>query len=129
MKLDDAFGLHEKALQLRARRAEVLAGNLSNADTPNFKARDFDFAAIMQKQMVAPVRLAATQTAHIHASIDIVPVAQMQFRIPQQASLDGNTVEVESEQARYGANAMQYQASLRFLEGRIKRLMTALTGN
>ena len=129
MKLDNAFGLHEKALQLRSRRAEVLAGNLSNADTPNFKARDFDFAAVMQKQLVAPVRLAATQTKHIHAESHIVPAAQMQFRVPQQPSLDGNTVEVESEQARYGANAMQYQASLRFLEGRIKGLMTALTGN
>ena len=74
-------------------------------------------------------RFAATQTAHIHATSDIVPAAQLQFRIPQQPSLDGNTVEVESEQARYGANAMQYQASLRFLEGKIKGLMTALTGN
>ena len=129
MKLDDAFGMHEQALQLRARRAEVLAGNLSNADTPNFKARDFDFAEVMKKQLVASVRLVTTQASHVGAPTDVVPAAQLKYRVPQQPSLDGNTVEVESEQARYGANAMQYQASLRFLEGKIKGLMTALTGN
>ena len=129
MRLDNAFGLHEHALQLRSRRAEVLASNLSNADTPNYKARDFDFAKVMQQQSVTPVRLVTTHAAHIHIDADIVPAVQMQYRTPQQASLDGNTVEVESEQARYGANAIQYQASLRFLDGRIKGLMTALTGN
>ena len=129
MKLDNAFGLHEQALQLRSRRAEVLASNLTNADTPNYKAREFDFAKLMQQQLVQPVRQIATPAAHIRTDGGLVAATQLQFRIPQQATLDGNTVEIESEQARYGANALQYQASLRFLDGKIKGLMTALTGN
>ena len=59
----------------------------------------------------------------------IVAISQMAYRIPQQASLDGNTVEVEREQSEFSANAMRYQASLRFLDGRIKSLKLALKGN
>ena len=129
MNLDSVFGMHAQALQVRARRAEVLASNLSNADTPGYKAKDFDFASVLQRQNVAPVRAAATHAAHISPDQGVVSTTQMQFRVPQQPSLDGNTVEVEAEQARFGANAMQYQASLRFLDGRIKSLLTAITGN
>lgn len=129
MKLDDVFGLHERALKVRSQRSEVLAANMANADTPGYKARDFDFRQVLQQQLSAPVRLAATNSAHLHSDTATVANAQLQYRIPQQPSLDGNTVEVESEQGRFSANAMQYQASLRFLDGRIKSLMTAITGN
>ena len=65
MKLDDAFGIHEDALRVRARRSEVLASNLANADTPGYKARDFDFQAMLRKEVQDPVRLAATHRGHI----------------------------------------------------------------
>lgn len=129
MKLDDAFGIHEEALRLRARRSEVLAANLANADTPGYKARDFDFAAMLRKEMQPPVRLAATHSGHMRLDQGTIASTQMAYRVPQQASLDGNTVEVEREQTEFSANAMRYQASLRFLDGRIKSLMLAIKGN
>ena len=129
MKLDDVFGVHEEALRLRSRRSEVLAANLANADTPGYKARDFDFQAMLRKEMQPPVRLAATHNGHIRSDQGIVASTQMRYRIPQQPSLDGNTVEVEREQTEFSANAMRYQASLRFLDGRIKGLLTAIKGN
>lgn len=129
MKLDDVFGIHDEATRLRARRAEVLASNLANADTPGYKARDFDFRAMLRKEMQAPVRLASTHSRHIQADNGIVALSQMGYRIPQQASVDGNTVEVEREQAEFSANAMRYQASLQFLDSRIKGLKLAIKGN
>ena len=129
MKLDDVFGIHEEALRVRARRSEVLASNLANADTPGYKARDFDFQAVLRKEMQNPVRLASTQPGHIRNDQGVVASAQMAYRIPQQASLDGNTVELEREQTEFSANAMRYEASLRFLDGRIKGLLTAIKGH
>ena len=129
MKLDDVFGIHEQALRLRGQRSEVLASNLANADTPGYKARDFDFQAMLRKEMQPPVRLASTHSGHINTDSAVVASTQMGYRIPQQPSLDGNTVEVEREQTEFSANAMRYQASLRFLDGRIKGLMLAIKGN
>jgi len=129
MKLDDVFGIHEEALKLRARRAEVLAANLANADTPGYKARDFDFEAMLRKEVQRPVRLAATHGNHIRSDQGLVASTQMGYRVPQQSSLDDNTVEVEREQAEFSANAMRYQASLRFLDSRIKGLVRAIKGS
>ena len=129
MKLDNVFGIHEQALQLRARRSEVLASNLANADTPGYKARDFDFAAMLRNESGPPVRLVSTHARHIQADSGVVAVSQMGYRIPQQNSLDGNTVEVEREQAEFSANAMRYQATLRFLDSRVKGLKLAIKGN
>jgi flagellar basal-body rod protein FlgB len=128
MKLDDVFGIHEEAMRLRARRSEVLASNMANADTPGYKARDFDFAAMLRKEVAQPVRLAATHSGHIQSDQGLVASTQMAYRIPQQASLDGNTVEVEREQSEFSANALRYQASLRFLDGRISSLKLAIKG-
>jgi len=128
MNFDSVFGIHEQALKVRARRSEVLASNLANADTPGYKARDFDFKAMLRRELPDPVRLATTRQGHIQTETGMVPSSQMMFRNPQQASLDGNTVEVEREQVEYSANAIAYQASLRFLEGKIKGLKTAIKG-
>ncbi len=129
MKLDQVFGIHEQALRLRARRAEVLAANLANADTPGYKARDLDFQAILRGQTMPQVRLAATRPGHIAASPDVSSAAVLQYRVPQQPSLDGNTVEVEREQVEYSANAVQYQATLRFIDGTLRTLRTAIKGS
>jgi len=127
MQLDNAFGIHSQALDLRARRSEVLAANLANVDTPGYKARDFDFQAVLRQEIPA-LRLAVTQADHLQTEQGLVPPSQMQYREPMQPSLDGNTVDPDLEYSNFAANALEYQASLRFLDGRIKSLMLAIKG-
>lgn len=128
MTLDSIFGIHEEALRLRARRSEVLAANMANADTPGYKARDFDFQAMLRKEVGQPVRLAATHSKHLRTDPGPVAGTQLAYRIPQQPSLDGNTVEAEREQTEFSANALRYQASLRFLDSKLKGLKLAIKG-
>jgi len=128
MKIDEAFGIHEQALVLKARRAEVLAGNIANADTPGYKARDFDFHKMLRQQLPQMDRMQVTQRGHIQADNGIVPPSQLEYRIPLQPSLDGNSVDTQLEHTAYAANALEYQASLRFLTGNIRKLMTAIKG-
>ena len=128
MKFDQAFGIHEQAMKLRARRAEVLAGNIANADTPGYKARDFDFHSMLQKEVNTAQRLVTTNPRHIQTDTGIVPASQMGYRVPSQPNLDGNTVDSQLEHAAFASNALEYQASLRFVSGQIKTLMTAIKG-
>ncbi len=128
MKLDDALGIHEQALLLRGRRAEVLAANIANADTPGYKARDFDFQAMLRQEVGQATRLKVTQPGHIQTETGIVSPSQMAYRVPSQPSLDGNTVDTQLEHTQFAANAMEYQASLRFLSGNINTLRTAIKG-
>ena len=128
MKLDDAFGIHQQALQLRAQRAEVLAGNIANADTPGYKAKDFDFKAMLNNEIKEPTRMAVTQTGHMQTEAGLVPPSSLSYRVPLQPNLDGNTVDTQLEHAEFASNAMEYSASLRFLSGKIKTLMTAIKG-
>jgi flagellar basal-body rod protein FlgB len=129
MKLDQVLGIHEQALKLRSRRSEVLAANLANADTPGFKARDFDFQKVLGGQMAASADLQATHSRHISTASTPVPSNELLYRLPSQPSTDGNTVDPDQEQMAFTRNAMQYQASLEFLSGRIKGLMTAIRGD
>jgi len=130
MKLDQVFGIHEQALKLRAQRSELLAANLANADTPGYKARDIDFAKVLSGEMNPSAELAATNNRHISTSQPgALPANAVGYRIPLQPSLDGNTVDPEREQVSFSRNALEYQASLRFLDGRIRGLMTALRGD
>ena len=127
INFENALGIHPQALALREKRSEVLASNLANADTPGYKARDLDFQAVLKKSMPAASSMERTQEGHI-SSTDLLLGATMMFRNPNQASLDGNTVETHIEQAKYSENAVQYQASLRFINGKFSGLMTALRG-
>ena len=128
MKLDDAFSIHEQALLLRTRRAEVLAANIANADTPGYQARDFDFRAVLRREMPQGDRMQTTSARHIQPDAGPVSATEMYYRIPTQPSVDGNTVDTQLEHTAYAANAMEYQASLRFLGGDIKKLMLAIKG-
>lgn len=129
MKFSQAFGIHEQALRLRAHRGQLLAANIANADTPGYLARDFDIDGILgRNRAVRPAGLATTHARHIAFDNGPLASSQLQYRVPQQPSLDGNTVELDAEQARFSANTMQYQTSLRFLDGRIKSILTALKG-
>lgn len=128
MKLDNAFGMHEQALKLRSHRAEVLAGNIANADTPGYKARDFDFHKLLQQQIPAGETMRITSPRHIQPDSGPVSASELFYRIPSQPSLDGNSVDSQLEHTAYAANAMEYQASLHFLSGSIKKLMIAIKG-
>jgi flagellar basal-body rod protein FlgB len=120
---DQLFGVHERALQYRAARAEVLADNLANADTPNFKARDLEFADLFA---ASRRDLAATAPGHITGSNDTSAGGELVYREPLQPSLDQNSVDTQAEHARFLQNSIQYEASLRFLQGRINSLLIAL---
>ena len=113
---DDAlFGLHAKALALRSQRMALLASNIANAATPGYKARDIDF----DKAMAA---------ARQGASADDAAQSAIAYRVPLQSSLDGNTVELSTEQTQFAENAVAYRTTLSFLEGRISTVMSALRG-
>ena len=123
--IDRAFGVHAEALQLRARRGEMLASNLANADTPNYKARDLDFRNALSE---AQATTALTTTHAGHMRMQGGGSAQALYRVPGQSSLDGNTVDTQIEQSKFAENAVRYRTSLRFLSGKISGLMTAIKG-
>lgn len=129
--LDGALGVHEQALGLYARRAEVLATNLANADTPRYHARDIDFkAALASAQASGSNRLplVATDAKHLGPGAGSSDFTLL-YRTPHQAALDGNTVDTQVEQAEFAQNALRYSASLTFLSGKIRGLMTAIKGD
>lgn len=124
------LGLHEPALNLQSRRAQILAANVANADTPKFKARDIDFKATMQQVAQYPNGagpLRETNARHIQPP-QFSNGYEVLFRQPRQASIDGNTVEPETETAAFMENSMRYMASLRFLGGKFNTLTTAIKG-
>ncbi len=132
LSFDRALGIHEKALSFRAERAAVLANNIANADTPNYQARDLDFASVLQAQQSgAEQSVRATRTHERHFEVEgfIDQAAGLRYRTPSQPSIDGNTVETQAEQARYAENALDFQASFTFLNSKFKGLMTALRGD
>jgi flagellar basal-body rod protein FlgB len=126
--IENLFGIHEQALTLRASRAEILAGNLANADTPGFKARDVDFAALLQGMPGGPLGLSATHSGHLGGGAGAVEGLALAYRVPLQPSVDGNTVDTQVEQSAFAENAIAYQASLTFLTARIQGLRLALRG-
>jgi flagellar basal-body rod protein FlgB len=113
---DDLFGVHGRALQLRSQRMGLLASNIANAATPGFKAKDIDFEAAMA---------AAEQPG---TSIGGAISANTKYRVPVQSTLDGNTVELNTEQTQFAENAVAYQTTLAFLNGRIQTLTRAMRG-
>jgi flagellar basal-body rod protein FlgB len=124
--MESILGVHEAALLFRARRMEVLATNLANADTPHYKARDAQFKDVLAGVM-SPPRLAVTHERHLDAGAARESL-DLRYRVPHQPSLDGNTVEADLELARYAENAVGYQASLMFANGKIATLRAALSG-
>ena len=128
LSFDKALGIHADALQVRSRRLELLASNLANADTPNYKARDIDFrAALGDAQQGQGLAIRRTHAAHISTGASGHGM-EPQYRVPSQPSLDGNTVDPQLEQAAFSQNAIQYQASLDFLNARFRGLRNALGG-
>lgn len=128
-------GVHEQALALRDRRNQVLATNIANADTPGYQARDIDFRAAMAKAAAgtsAQENLNTTSPLHLagqSAASGGLAGGDLQYRVPNQPSLDGNTVESQVEQAQFADNALRYQATLTFLGGEFSSLKLAINGS
>jgi flagellar basal-body rod protein FlgB len=141
-KLDEMMRFQETALNLREKRQQLLASNIANADTPNFKARDIDFNKALQGALArsgsdagtsatSPGELARTSTTHLSsnstasATIDGAPLL---YSNPAQGSIDGNTVDMDVQRNQFTDNAMRYEASLTFLSSKIKGMLTAIQG-
>jgi flagellar basal-body rod protein FlgB len=123
------FGIHEPALLLHGQRIGVLAANLANVDTPNYKARDIDFSEVLANtDGSAALPMRTTQAAHISMDSAGLPDGELKYRNPYQASLDGNTVEMPVEQAAFSENNVRYQASLTFINSKIAELQFAIAG-
>jgi flagellar basal-body rod protein FlgB len=126
---ENIFGIHEQALMLHGDRLGVLASNIANADTPGFKARDIDFGAVLsQATGETQLPLQVTDGAHISLSDSEMAPGELKYRIPYQASLDGNTVEMPVEQAAFSENNVRYQASLTFINSTISEMQLAIAG-
>jgi len=166
-RMTDAIDFHGNALQLRAQRQEVLSSNIANADTPGFKARDFNFASALRNATGASgamtpagasgqspalaanplatslspqpasgpaspggLRMSALQPGHLQADggMEVSTASRLQYTKPEQASLDGNTVDLNRERAAFADNSLRYEATLRFINGRVRTMMTAIRG-
>ena len=128
---DPLFGIHARALGVWQRRAEAIADNLANADTPDYKARDVDFRKVLATAggNDGTLPLATPTAGQIGAdgnsAANTIPLS---WRVPLQPSMDGNTVDTQVEQAAYAANSVHYQASLTFINAQISMLRMAITG-
>jgi len=134
-KLDDYMRFNETALSLRSQRQELLASNIANADTPNYKARDIDFASALQGAMAGGAKsgaLATTAGNHMAQGkpngdtlADGTPV---QYRGVVQGSVDGNTVDMDVERNQFADNALRYEAGITMINSQIKGLLAAIQG-
>lgn len=129
ISFDNALGIHPKALQLRAKRAEVLANNLANADTPNFKARDFNFRQQLTQAQASSNNLSVAKTQFGHLSGRMERDEELLYRNPIQPSIDGNTVDAQFEKALYARNNTNFNASFEFLNSKFKSLRGAIKGD
>jgi len=109
------FGIHGTALELRSQRMGLLTSNIANAATPGYKAKDIDFSAALKARTSG-------------ASVDKAMEGATRYRVPVMPSLDGNTVEMATEQTAFAENAVGYSATLSFLKGRVETITRAITG-
>lgn len=129
ISMNNLFGLHENAMYLQSRRAQVLAQNLANSDTPGYKAKDIDFASALksigQGKSTAPLK--TTKRDHIQPKGFFMGAEEL-YRQPTQSSLDGNTVEPHVEMAAFTDNSMRYLMTLRIMSGRVNKMLSAIKG-
>lgn len=125
INFDKALGVHPYALQVRAERAQILAGNLANVDTPGYLARDIDYQQVLTD---VSSRLERGASANELGSGGELDLEQPLYRVPFQHSADGNTAELGVEQSKFGNNAMDFQTSLTFLNMKINGLAKAIEG-
>jgi flagellar basal-body rod protein FlgB len=139
-RLDAALAFHQSALRVRAQRQELIAANIANADTPNYKARDVNFTDALNNALsgneTASTALDVSKTSSAHlsgdpTSVDYVPTGkpgEPMFRPLIQGSVDGNTVDMDVERNQFTDNAIRYEASLNMINGQIKKMLSAIQG-
>jgi len=140
MPINLDLGISAQALQLRSQRATLIASNIANADTPGYKAADLDFRQVLQgyaaqQGLTLPGddQLRQTHANHVSSEFSdsdfMIGAGQPQYRIPSQPALDGNTVDTQLEKAAFAENQLRYQASVQFLDDRVKGMKRAFRGN
>ncbi|CNK31397.1 flagellar basal body rod protein FlgB [Yersinia frederiksenii] len=131
-KLDNAFRFQQDALSLLTQRQDILASNIANVDTPGYLARDIDFSQQLKNAVdrstpeQGPLTLALTSGAHIAGVAPAIDSNQLLYRIPDQPSADGNTVDMDRERVSFADNSMKYQSSLTILSTQIKGMMSVI---
>lgn len=128
--LDKTFGLPAQGLKVFAERNKVIASNIANADTPNYKAKDIEFREVMAaaKSQSSHAEMTRSHSRHIGLSQNNSFQSFQEYRAGHQNSVDGNTVDTQMEKVAFAENSVRYQASLDFLNGRIRSMMSALRG-
>ena len=137
-RLDDMLNFHTQALRVRDQRQQVLASNIANADTPNYKARDLDFSATLQEVLKSSalkgaasaggVAVTTTAPGHMKGNPGLAADAGLLYRNPPQGSIDGNTVDMDTERAAFADNAIHYEFNLNRLSSQIKGLLSVIQG-
>jgi len=138
-KLDDYLRVNETAINMRERRAQVIASNIANADTPNYKARDIDFNSALQSALqrndassgasgASAATLTKTDPAHLDGNADDTTAdgTPLLYRVPTQPSADGNTVDMDVERNQFADNAVRFEAGLTFISSQIKDMLSVI---
>lgn len=131
-QLEASLQFHQQALGLRQQRHQILASNIANADTPNYKARDIDFGSELKKAVEqgraggGGLSLTRTSERHLEGQAAATPSQGLLYRVPDQPSLDGNTVDMDRERTQFADNAVRYQAALTIINSRIQGLKGAM---
>ncbi|ABE54589.1 flagellar basal-body rod protein FlgB [Shewanella denitrificans OS217] len=130
INFENALGVHQYSLGIRSQRAEVLSSNIANANTPHYKAQDVDFASAMQSARSHQKGLSMSNTSEKHFDLTSLTQQHIKYRVPNQPDTgDGNTVDIQKEQSSFMQNALEYQMSLGFLEGKFSGMRKALRGD
>jgi flagellar basal-body rod protein FlgB len=134
-KISEALGYKGEVLKMRARRQEVLTSNIANADTPNYKAVDFNFSDALKiaakgaATATSANQLRTTHSGHISAGAEKSTSVVLQYREAVMPSVDGNTVDIENERSQFVENSVKYESALRSLRSTIKSLQSAMNGS
>jgi flagellar basal-body rod protein FlgB len=126
-RLDELFNFSQTALKVHAYRQQLIASNIANADTPGYKARDIDFAAVLKDVQAAQTK---PQLQPVRASgPDATPFGtELLYRSVVQRSVDGNSVDLDIERSHFAENAVRYEAQLTFVSSQIKAMLAAIQG-
>lgn len=129
--IDQELGFHQTAINVRAHRQQLLASNIANADTPNYKARDVEFKSALAGALdgrLGRLALASTSSRHLQAGGGGPLDGYVQYRTEQQSSVDGNTVNMDLERSAFAENALHYEASITFINGLLRTMQQAVQG-
>ncbi|MDR0565282.1 MAG: flagellar basal body rod protein FlgB [Azoarcus sp.] len=131
--LERDLRVHHTALNLQAYRQQLLASNIANSDTPHFKARDIVFrdaldSALGRGKWEHSLPLLKTNARHIGEPAKFSPEDFVRYRTEWQSAVDGNTVDMDMERAAFAENSVHYEASVTFINGLLRSMQTAITG-